>query len=281
MSADYPIAEACEAIGVSRSGFYAWRRRQRQPGRREQADQALGEQIAAIFAANRRVYGRPRIQRELRAVDQRHGDNRVARLMRLRGLNARPRRGFRPRTTDSRHDGPIAPNRLALVQPSALNQAWVTDITYIATDEGWLYCAAVLDRFSRRCIGWAFADTLHSDLCLRALAMAREARRSPTAVLHHSDRGCQYASEAYVRQLDHHGFVRSMSRQGNCYDNAVMESFWSTLKIECLYRHHFASKADARTAAFDYIESFYNPRRRHSALGYLSPVAFEQLTTLN
>lgn len=180
------------------------------------------------------------------------------------------------RTTDSRHDQPIAPNRLASApQPTKPNEVWVTDITYVETAEGWLYLAGVLDLYSRRLIGWAMGSGLETALPLAALQMALRQRRPEAGVLHHSDRGCQYASADYRCALDHHGCIASMSRKGNCYDNAAMEAFWSTLKHELIYRRRFATRAEATTAIFDYIESFYNRTRLHSALGFKSPLDYE------
>ena len=200
--------------------------------------------------------------------------------MREAQLQGRTRRRFRVRTTDSNHAEPIAPNRLAQAPaPTQPNQAWVTDITYIETDEGWLYLAGVLDLFSRRLIGWAMDSSLATALPLAALLMALRQRRPAPGLLHHSDRGVQYASADYRACLAEHGVTASMSRTGNCYDNATMEAFWSTLKLELVYRRHFATRHEAANAIFAYIEGFYNRRRLHSSLGYLSPLDFESNLT--
>jgi putative transposase len=196
--------------------------------------------------------------------------------MRIAGLRGRQRRRYRVVTTDSRHDEPIAPNRMAAIPPPTRpDRVWVTDMTYVHTDEGWLYLAGVLDRCSRRLVGWAMGDSLDATLPISALRMALDQRRPQPGLLHHSDRGKQYASVAYRSMLDHYKVTASMSRKANCYDNAVMEAFWSTLKNELVHRRRFATRAEARTAIFDYIEAFYNRTRRHSALGYKSPLAYE------
>ena len=276
LASTHPVVGLCALLGVSRSGYYAWHGRG--PSPRQQEDARLGEQIETLFRQTRQVYGRLRLTHALRARGQTCGPRRVGRLMRARGLCARPRPRFRPQTTDSRHAGPIAPNRLAErpAAPTRPNQVWVTDFTYIPTAEGWLFLAVVLDRHSRRVVGWAFGVGLTSALAVAALGMALRQRHPARGVLHHSDRGCQYASADYRAYLSQHGLVPSMSRSGNPYDNAAMESFYSTLKIECLHRQDFATRAEAQAVAFDYIETFYNRERFHSALGYKSPVDFEQ-----
>jgi len=204
------------------------------------------------------------------------GRNRVARLMKEAGLQGGQARRYRVRTTDSAHHDPIAPNLLAEVPaPTKPDTVWVTDITHVETGEGWLYLAGVLDLYSRRLIGWAMGSSLETALPLAALHMALRRRRPGAGLLHHSDRGCQYASATYRSTLAEHGCIASMSRRGNCYDNATMESFWSTLKHELVYRRRFATRDEATTAIFDYIESFYNRTRLHSALGYQSPLDYE------
>ena len=277
----YPIADLCAAFDVSRAGFYAWRGRG--PSERDQADATLGEQIGTLFAHSRRTYGSPRLHRALRRAGHACGRHRVARLMRRQGLAGRVRGRRRPWTTDSDHAQPIAPNRLGRRGQHAEkpNEVWVADITYVPTDEGWLYLAGVLDLGSRRVVGWAMAESLDTSLPMDALRMALGQRMPKAGLLHHSDRGCQYASEAYREQLAAWRVTPSMSRRGNCYDNAAMESFWSTLKEELVHRTHFESRAQAAGAIFDYIESFYNRERLHSALGYLSPVEFEKHNNLN
>ena len=276
MKNDYPIALLCEVMTVSRSGYHAWAAGRRNV--REQRDHALRPKLRAAFDASRQSYGYPRLTLELREQHEPVGKNRVARLMKQEGLCARPRRRYRPQTTQSNHDGPIAPNRLAH-RPAitACNQVWQTDITYLPTGAGWLYLAVVIDAYSKRVIGWAFSASLTTDFVIAALLMAiacRGGRCAPDLLLH-SDRGAQYASERFRAQLAAHGIIASMSRRGNCYDNARAESFFSTLKIEHTYRHHFADHAQARQATFEWIEAFYNLRRRHSSIGNVSPVDFE------
>jgi len=279
MSADYPMNVLCDTLAVSRSGYHAWA--SRLPGPRARADAALLPLIARAHGESRQTYGSPRIRHWLRENGHRCGRSRIARLMRDIGLSGRQRRRFRPLSlTDSNHDLPVAPNLLAHRQPTLRpNAVWVADITYVPTDEGWLYVAGVLDRCTRRCIGWAFDDTLATTLPLAALEMALKQRRPPAGLVHHSDRGVQYASAAYRQRLALAGVIPSMSRRGNCYDNALMESFWSTLKRGLIHRTHFATRAQARAAIFEWVEVFYNRTRFHSALGYKSPVDFE--TQLN
>lgn len=278
MSDAYPIKRLCLVFAVSRSGYYAWLQPERSP--RACRDRELRAKIAAVHQQSRETYGSPRITAELRAHNEPVGRHRVARLMRQDGLRGRQKRRYRVRTTDSQHSHPIAPNRLATspgpIQP---NQVWVSDLTYVPTDEGWLYVAGVLDRYSRYLVGWAMGSTLDTALPLAALMMALRRRKPRAGLLHHSDRGVQYASSVYRSTLAAHGLVASMSRKGNCYDNATMESFWSTLKNELVYRCRFATRAQARTAIFDYIEAFYNRSRRHSSLGYQSPLDYE--STIN
>jgi transposase InsO family protein len=272
--AAFPVRVLCRTLHVSRAGFYAWHARS--PARRLGADERLGIEIAAIHAESRQRYGSPRIHAELQDRGCRTGRKRVARLMRVRGLAARRRRRFRV-TTQSQHPFPIAPNLLARQFERAVpDQAWVTDITYIPTGEGWLYLAVILDLCSRFAVGWAMSERITDDLTLDALDMALARRRPAQGLLHHSDRGSQYASGDYQRVLAQHGIVCSMSRRGNCWDNAVAESFFATLKVELVHDATWNTRAAARCALFEYLEPFYNGRRRHSALGYLSPRAFEQ-----
>jgi putative transposase len=275
MKSDYSVSELCEALTVSRSGYHDWD--QRTPSVRAQADAALRPLITQAHRDSRETYGSPRVTHWLHTRGHRCGRVRVARLMRELGLSPRPRRRWRPPSlTDSNHNFPIAPNLLAPRRPTLQPDAvWVADITYVATDEGWLYVAGVLDRCTRRCIGWAFDDTLATTLPLAALEMALTQRKPPAGLVHHSDRGVQYASAAYRARLAAAGVIPSMSRRGNCYDNALMESFWSTLKCGLIHRTHFATRAEARAAIFEWIEVFYNRTRFHSALGYQSPVDFE------
>ena len=272
--AGFPVRLLCRTLGVSRAGFYAWQTRPPAPHTR--ADERLGLEIAAIHAESRQRYGSPRIHAELADRGCHTSRKRVARLMRARSLAARRRRRFRV-TTQSRHPFPIAPNVLARQFERAVpDQAWVTDITYIWTSEGWLYLAVILDLCSRLAVGWALSERITDDLTLDALGMALARRRPPQGLLHHSDRGSQYASGDYQRALARHGIVCSMSRRGDCWDNAVAESFFATVKVELVHDAAWATRAAARTELFDYLELFYNGQRRHSALGYLSPRAFER-----
>ena len=270
----HPVKELCAAFGVSRSGYYAWLARP--PSARARADAELTSRLCQAHDASRRTYGSPRLVIVLRRQGQTISRRRVQRLMRAAGRRGLQRRRWVPRTTDSRHDQPIAPNRLAEVPaPRQRDQIWVTDITHVPTDEGWLYVAGVMDRWSRRVVGLAMAGHLRTELVSAALQQARTRRQPARGCLHHSDRGCQYASTEYRRLLAAHGLEASMSRAGNCYDNAAMESFWSTLKNELVHRQIFATRAQARAAIFEYVEVFYNRQRLHSALDYQSPVDFE------
>ena len=279
MQPEHSIAELCATLNVTRSGFHAWA--SRPSGKRAQANATLLPLIAQAHQESRQTYGTPRIRIWLQQHGQRCGRQRISKLMRAVGLSSRLRRRFRPPSlTDSNHDLPIAPNRLRdLAVPPQRDAVWVADITYVETAEGWLYVAGVLDRCTRRCVGWAMGDTLATTLPLAALDMALTQRRPPAGLVHHSDRGVQYASGAYRQRLAQAGVLPSMSRSGNCYDNAAMESFWSSLKRELVHRCEFASRAAARAEIFEWIEVFYNRERFHSALGYKSPVDFE--TNLN
>ena len=275
--AAFPIGFLCEQLAVSRSGYYAWQGRA--PSGRAVASAALGDQVAAIYGANKGRYGSPRIVRELGAQGRWTSRKRVARIMREKGLAARRRTRCR-RTTDSTHPFPIAENVLARqFTTRAPNQVWVTDLTYVWTHEGWLYVSAILDLYSRAVVGWAMSDRIDTALCLKALEMAVQARRPTAGLVHHSDRGSQYASHEYRAALAQHGMVCSMSRRGNCWDNAVAESFWGTLKNELADEMDFASRAEARRVIFEYIEGFYNRRRRHSSIAYRSPREHEMLYT--
>lgn len=272
--AEFPVGVLCEVLGVSRSGYYAWRDRPPSPTavRRER----LVEQIRQAHEEARSVYGSPRVHRELKARGIACCENTVAKLMRARGIRSKAVRRFVARTTESRHDRPVAENILAReFYPDRPDTAWAADITYIPTAQGWLYLAAVIDLCSRKGIGWAAADHLRAELPVEALRMALTHRRPAGALLHHSDRGVQYASDAYQSLLAEHGIEPSMSRVGNCWDNAVVESFFSTLKRELVHHESYASHAEARRSLFEYIEVFYNRRRRHSTLGYRSPAEFE------
>lgn len=274
MNQQHPIKAMCEVLEVSRSGYYQWQSAQNSA--RALQTEAIKAKIARVHEASRSTYGSPRVTAALHAQGEQIGHNRVARLMKEAGLQGRQARRYRVRTTDSAHHDPIAPNLLAEAPiPTKPDEVWVTDITYVETGEGWLYVAGVLDLYSRRLIGWAMGSSLATALPLAALQMALRRRRPGAGLLHHSDRGCQYASADYRSALAEHGCIASMSRRGNCYDNATMEAFWSTLKHELIYRRRFATRDDATTAIFDYIESFYNRTRLHSALGFKSPLAYE------
>ena len=276
MKTEFSLLSLCENLEVSPSGYYDWLNRRSRPGPRELEDQVLAKKIKELHAQSRQTYGSPRLRHELVKKGHRHGRSRIARIMRQEGLCGRQKGRYRVQTTDSNHDHPIAPNRLAEApKATAPNRIWVTDITYVQTREGWLYVAALLDLHSRRIVGWAMSERIDTALVLSALNMALLHRKPSAGVLCHSDRGVQYASGDYRQALAQAGLVASMSRKGNCYDNAAMASFWSTLKMELVYRTAFAARAQARTAIFDYIEAFYNRQRTHSALGYHSPVDFE------
>ena len=266
----------CDNLQVSPSGFYDWDLRRSNPGTRAVEDEALAAAVVEIHAQSRQTYGAPRVVAALRSHGLRHGRNRVARIMKSKGLSGRQKGRYRVRTTDSNHDHPIAPNRLAEApSPCAPNQTWVADITYIPTGEGWLYLAGVLDLHSRKIVGWAMGSSIDSALVLSALSMALLHRAPAEGLLFHSDRGVQYAAGDFRAALAQAGLIPSMSRRGNCYDNAAMESFWSTLKIELIYRRDFATHREAKTEIFDYIESFYNRHRIHTSLDGLSPAEFE------
>lgn len=274
----HPVRVLCEVLGVSPSGYYAWRKRR--PSRRQQSNERLAQRLVEIHLQSRRSYGRPRLRFALRNDGYRCSHTRLARLMRQQGVRGACRRRFRVQTTDSRHELPIAPNGLAQrAAPSGANQVWVTDITYIPTCEGWLYLAAVMDLWSRRIVGWATSESLQTAVVSAALERALRLRQPPPGLLHHSDRGCQYASAEYRHLLVHHRIEASMSRAGNCYDNAAMESFWGGFKREWLQGRALTTRAQTQTAIFEWIEVFYNRQRLHSSLGYQSPVDFE--TQLN
>jgi transposase InsO family protein len=267
--ADFPVSVMCEVLGVSRSGYYAWA--SRAESARAAADRALAAEIRAAHTASRGRYGSPRVHAELRARGRRVGRKRVARLMRGMGLAARRRRRFR-RTTDSRHSFPIAPNLLGRnFTAAAPDRVWLADLTYIWTAEGWLYLAVVLDLCTRRVVGWAMADHLGHELALAALDMAIARQRPAPGLVHHADRGVQYAAHGYRARLLAHGMLCSMSRKGDCWDNAPMESFFATLKRELVEEADYQTRNQARADVFQYIEGFYNRRRLHSALGYLTP----------
>jgi putative transposase len=276
MKSQYPIRTLCRALEVSASAYYAWLERRAAPGPRPRQNQQLLAMIQEEFKASRHTYGSPRIHQVLRQQGHTWGRNRIARLMRQQRLCGRQKKRFKVRTTDSRHNQPIAPNRLAQQpEPQQVNQIWVTDITYIGTGQKWLYLSAVMDLYSRRIIGWAMSEKIDTQLVLASWRMALSRRAAPDQLILHSDRGCQYASAEFRNALQEQGALASMSRPANCYDNAAMESFWSTLKLELVYRQDFATHAQARAEIFSFIELFYNTKRLHSSLNYLSPVDFE------
>ena len=270
--ANHAVVTLCRIAGASVSGFYAWLRAIPAVQNQVEAEAALRGHIGRIFAARHRVYGAPRVHAELRREGRRHSRRRVARLMREMGLAARRGRRPRPRTTDSRHDLPVAPNlleqRFAAEWPDTV---WLADLSYLPTDEGWLYLAAIKDMATRQIVGWSMADHLRAGLCVDALVMALQRYWPPEGLIHHSDRGGQYAAEPYRQVLERHGITQSMSRRGNCLDNAPMESFFASLKKEQVHHARFRTREEAKAAVFDYIEVFYNRQRLHSALGYRTP----------
>jgi putative transposase len=270
---DFPVRLMCRVLDVSSSGFYDWLERPESP--RAVENRAVVAKIQAIHGDSRRTYGSPRVHASLQDAGYRIGRNRVARLMRDNAIRARTKRKFRV-TTDSRHDHPVAPNRLdRQFEVAAPNTVWVADISYIPTREGWLYLAVVLDLFSRQVVGWAMDQQMPQELTLAALDMAIQRRRPLPGCMHHSDRGSQYAAGDYRKQLAKYGMVCSMSRKGNCWDNAPMESFFHSLKTEQVHHCDYQTRDEARRDIFEYIEVFYNRQRRHSTLGYLSPAQFE------
>lgn len=270
----YPVAFMCRQLGVSRSGFYAWCKRT--PSQRTLQDALLVDEIKASHEQSRGTYGSPRVVKDLKERGIAVGRRRVARLMRRHGISGRRPRRFR-KTTDSAHGFAVAANVLdRQFDVDRPDKVWATDITYIRTWEGWMYLAVVVDLFSRRVVGWSMANHLRTSLVLKALQMALGRRSPQPELLHHSDRGCQYASRQYRQQLEQRGIVCSMSRKGDCWDNAVVESFFATLKKELIHRRPWTTIRATRTAIADYIEIFYNRKRRHSSLGYCSPVDYEQ-----
>jgi putative transposase len=275
LSKTHAVRDLCQLLGVTRSGYYAWR-----SGRettREVNNAKLSEEIKEVFEAKRGRYGSPRITEELRRQGHPCNHKRVERLMRQAQLKGRTGRRRKVRTTDSDHHEPIAPNLLlGRPAPSKIDEVWVADITYVPTAEGWLFVAAVMDLYSRQILGWSVWESLAAGGALQALARAMVKRGHPSGVIHHSDRGVQYACGDYRRRLQHHGLVASMSRKGNCYDNAAMEAFWSTLKREAMEDSDRWTKDRVRRELFEYIEAIYNRSRLHSSLGYQSPVDFEQ-----
>jgi putative transposase len=276
--ATYPVSVLCRVLTVSRSGFYAWCRRPL--SRRAQQNQWLGTHLRACYQEFRGRYGSPRLHQELRARGIVVGRHRVARLMRLQGLHSLCRRRYRaPRAAAG--SGTIADNLVQRqFQVDRPNRLWAGDLTYIATGEGWLYLAILMDLYSRRVIGWAMDARLTAELTIRALNMAVHRRSIGAGLIHHTDRGSQYAAVMYQHRLRTVGIQCSMSRRGNCWDNAVVESFFATLKTELVHRQRYRTRQEAQTELFAYVEGFYNRQRRHSALGYRCPVEFEEQTVL-
>lgn len=265
----------CEALQVSRSGYYSWIKGEESARSRE--NRRLTELIRKLHEEHRKVYGSPRIHALLRRLGERCGLNRVARLMREAGIRARQARKFKA-TTNSRHNLPVALNLLRRdFQAPKPDTVWVSDITYIATDEGWLYLATTLDLWGRKIVGWSMSERMTKTLACDALEMALACRKPEPGLIHHSDRGSQYASKEFQHLLDRHQIRCSMSRKGNCWDNAVMESFYHSLKTELVYLRHFRTRAEAKRALFEFIEVFYNRQRLHSSLGYQPPEEFETL----
>ena len=272
---DFPVQRLCQVLGVSQSGYFAWRSRPASCHQRE--DLVLLAHIRSAFARSHGTYGSPRMTRELQDDGLNVGRRRTARLMRENGLKARQTRRFK-RTTDSHHAFPVAPNLLEQnFSAERPNLKWAADISYVWTCEGWLYLAVILDLFARRVVGWAVSDRLHQELALEALHKAVAVRRPSVGLIHHTDRGSQYCSLAYQAELRRHNIRISMSGKGNCFDNAVVETFFKTLKSELVWRTVFQTRAEAKDAIGRYIDGFYNPVRRHSTLDFVSPVQFERL----
>ena len=271
---EFPVVAMCRVLGVSRSGFYAWI--DRGAGKPSDADRWMVAKIKEIHAQSRKTYGSPRVTKALRENEKiTCNHKRVERLMRIHEIRAVHRRRYRA-TTDSKHGRPVAANILNRnFEIEAVDRVWLADVTCIRTYQGWLYLAAVQDLYSRRIVGWALESHMREELVLQALEMALHDRRPGVGLLHHSDRGSQYAADGYQATLNRFGITCSMSRKGDCWDNAVMESFFHTLKVECVYQNRYHTFAEARRDIFWYIEGFYNTTRMHSALGYMSPVAYE------
>ena len=270
----FPIDFSCQVLEVRRSGYYAWLKRP--ASARDVRREELAGKIVKLHQEHRAVCGSPRIWRLLQAQGEAVCENTVADIMKERQIRAKSRKKFVPKTTDSRHEQPIAPNRLSRQFNAELpDQKWAVDITYIPTDEGWLYLAGVMDLCSRKVVGWSMANHMETTLVSDALKMAINRRCPGEGLLHHSDRGVQYASEDYQHLLKSNGMQISMSGKGDCWDNAAMESFWATLKTELVNHEHYATHEQARASIFEYIEVFYNRKRIHSSLGYVSPEMFE------
>jgi len=273
----YPVLKMVKIFNISKSSYYAWLKRK--PSVHEQRDGELRTEIKRVFLEKRKKYGSPRIYKELHGTHYSCARSRIARLMRENGLVARPKKRFKV-TTDSKHDYPISPNLLARnFTTDSINKCWVSDITYIDTHEGWLYLCSILDLSSKRVVGWAMADHMRAELAISALDMAVLHRNPPEGLIFHSDRGIQYASTAFRDRLEKYNMIQSMSRKGNCWDNAPAESFFSTLKMEEVYTHKkYETREEARVTIFEYIEVFYNRQRSHSSLDYMSPAEYEEVS---
>jgi transposase InsO family protein len=272
----YDVVAMAKLLGVSPSGYYEWRRRSKSPRNRHRLE--LARAIEDIHRSSRGAYGSPRIFKQLKALGYKASRATVERLMRENGIRSKRRRRFRVVTTDSKHSMPVAQNHMAQqFEPTKPNEKWTADITYIPTKEGWLYLAVILDLYSRRIVGWSMDERMPTELTLRALRMALESRDPGEGLMHHSDRGSQYAAGDYRRLLDARRIVCSMSRKGNCYDNAVTESFFGSLKSEFVHHETFETRAEARTKIFEWIEVFYNRTRMHSTLGFMSPEQYERV----
>jgi len=273
-SAFHSIEDLCRVLNVSRSGYYDWLNRE--PSERDKSNQSLSGKIIKLFECSRQTYGVPRIQNALKNQGNHHGKARISKIMKANNLKPKAAKRFKV-TTDSQHARLIAPNVLARnFNPPAPNKAWAADITYIPTGEGWLYLATVIDLHSRMVIGWSMNKHMKTELIHDALNMAIWKRKPPKGVVHHSDRGSQYCSEIYRALQAQHGFVCSMSAAGNCYDNAVMESFYHSLKVELIHGQKYETREEASKAIFDYVEVFYNSQRLHSSLGYQTPEMFDR-----
>jgi putative transposase len=271
----FDIELLCAQLEVSRSGYYAWL--DRPQSQRAKENQRLNKFITEHFKVSRQTYGYRRVHRALKSQGEHCSKHRVARLMKCLELQPKMRKKFKA-TTNSKHKWPVSDNHLRRdFMPSQMNHSWVSDITYVATQEGWLYLAVVMDLYSRQIVGWSMYDRMTELLVIDALKMALFRRHIASGLLLHSDRGSQYAANAYQSLLKQHGIVCSMSRKGNCWDNAPMESFFRSLKVECVYHQSFKTREEAKTSIFDYIEVFYNRQRKHSTLNYLSPTEFEQV----
>ncbi len=273
LATNVSVCDLCELFGVSTSGYYDWLGRK--PSNRDKENRELGEQIMEIHRKSRKTYGSRRVTKALHANGNSCGKARVARLMKENGLQGVQKARFKPRTTDSRHEYPISPNRLPGLTLERANQVWVTDITYIPTKEGWMYLAAYMDLKTRKIKGWMIRDHMRTELVLSAFRQAVFREKGISGLIVHSDRGSQYASHEFREDLEKHQVLSSMSAQGHCYDNAAMESFWSSLKADLGITRPFDTKEEARMVIFDYIEVFYNRQRIHSSIGDLSPLDYE------